>query len=38
MLSGVKAIYFDLDDTLCAYWDACKQGLRETFEIGRAHV
>lgn len=31
MLSGVKAIYFDLDDTLCAYWDACKQGLRETF-------
>src|SRR5579862_5028664 len=33
MLSNVKAIYFDLDDTLCGYWDACKQGLRETFEI-----
>ena len=31
MLSNVRAIYFDLDDTLCGYWDACKQGLRETF-------
>jgi len=27
----VGAIYFDLDDTLCGYWDACKHGLRETF-------
>lgn len=31
-LSKVKAIYFDLDDTLCGYWDACKIGLREAFE------
>ncbi|MHB8636487.1 MAG: HAD family hydrolase [Fimbriimonadaceae bacterium] len=31
MLLDVRAIYFDLDDTLCGYWDACKQGLRETF-------
>jgi putative hydrolase of the HAD superfamily len=30
-LSGVKAIYFDLDDTLCAYWDASKIGLRKAF-------
>ena len=32
-LSKVKAIYFDLDDTLCGYWDASKTGLRETFEL-----
>ncbi len=32
-LSKVKAIYFDLDDTLCGYWDACKKGLREAFEL-----
>lgn len=31
-LSKVKAIYFDLDDTLCGYWDACKIGLREAFD------
>ncbi len=31
-LRGVRAIYFDLDDTLCSYWDACKVGLRGTFE------
>jgi putative hydrolase of the HAD superfamily len=31
VFSGVRAIYFDLDDTLCAYWDACKTGLLETF-------
>lgn len=31
MLSKVRAIYFDLDDTLCGYWDACKKGLGETF-------
>jgi putative hydrolase of the HAD superfamily len=33
-MSGLKpiaAIAFDLDDTLCTYWDAAKQGLRETF-------
>jgi putative hydrolase of the HAD superfamily len=27
-----KGIFFDLDDTLCAYWDACKVGLRRAFE------
>lgn len=31
VFSDVKAIYFDLDDTLCAYWDACKSGLRTAF-------
>lgn len=29
--SDVRAIYFDLDDTLCGYWDASKAGLREAF-------
>lgn len=32
LLQGVKAIYFDLDDTLCGYWDAAKAGLRAAFE------
>lgn len=27
----IKAIYFDLDDTLCGYWDASKIGLRQAF-------
>jgi putative hydrolase of the HAD superfamily len=31
--SSVKAIYFDLDDTLCGYWDASKAGLRRAFEL-----
>ena len=30
--SNVRAIYFDLDDTLCAYWDASKVGLRKAFD------
>lgn len=30
-LSAIRAIYFDLDDTLCGYWDASKKGLREAF-------
>lgn len=30
-LSGTKAIFFDLDDTLCAYWDASKLALDRTF-------
>lgn len=30
--SKVKAIYFDLDDTLCGYWNASKAGLRKAFE------
>ncbi|RYG44838.1 hypothetical protein EON79_14050, partial [bacterium] len=29
--SSVKGVYFDLDDTLCGYWDASKAGLRATF-------
>jgi putative hydrolase of the HAD superfamily len=29
--TGIKAIYFDLDDTLCGYWDASKIGLRQAF-------
>lgn len=29
--AGIKAIFFDLDDTLCAYWEASKIGLREAF-------
>lgn len=32
LLQGVKAIYFDLDDTLCGYWDAAKAGLRAAFD------
>ncbi|MFN3728101.1 MAG: HAD family hydrolase [Fimbriimonadaceae bacterium] len=32
MLSNVRFIYFDLDDTLCGYWDASKAALRRTFE------
>ena len=31
-LAGVKSIYFDLDDTLCGYWDAAKAGLRAAFD------
>lgn len=31
-LSSVKGIYFDLDDTLCAYWEASKYGLQRAFE------
>ena len=27
----VCAVFFDLDDTLCGYWDAAKAGLTETF-------
>lgn len=27
----IRGIVFDLDDTLCAYWDAGKKGLDETF-------
>ncbi|MBS1721589.1 MAG: HAD family hydrolase [Armatimonadetes bacterium] len=32
-LQGVKAVYFDLDDTLCGYWDAAKAGLRAAFDV-----
>src|SRR5688572_15853782 len=30
--SLIRAIYFDLDDTLCAYWEASKFALRKAFE------
>lgn len=30
--SSVRAVFFDLDDTLCGYWDASKAALREAFE------
>lgn len=32
-LKGVKAVYFDLDDTLCAYWEASKFALFRAFEL-----
>lgn len=32
VLKGVKVIFFDLDDTLCGYWDAAKAGLRVAFD------
>ena len=34
---NVKVIYFDLDDTLCAYWKAAKTGLRKAFEDHAEH-
>lgn len=34
---GVKAVYFDLDDTLCAYWHAAKTGLHRAFEDHPEH-
>ncbi|MFZ4507916.1 MAG: HAD family hydrolase [Fimbriimonas sp.] len=33
MSSLPKVIVFDLDDTLCGYWDASKAGLRRAFEL-----
>ena len=30
--SKVQAVFFDLDDTLCAYWEAARIGLRRAFE------
>lgn len=32
-LQGVRAIFFDLDDTLCGYWEASKRALAETFAL-----
>ncbi len=37
VFAEVKAIYFDLDDTLCTYWDAAKKGLRKAFEDHPEH-
>jgi putative hydrolase of the HAD superfamily len=31
LFSDVKAVFFDLDDTLCGYWDAAKTGLDIVF-------
>jgi putative hydrolase of the HAD superfamily len=31
-IATIRNVFFDLDDTLCAYWEASKQALRETFE------
>ena len=33
IFTDVRAVYFDLDDTLCGYWDACKAALKETFGL-----
>ena len=30
-MDAVRAIFFDLDDTLCGYWDAAKIGLLKAF-------
>jgi putative hydrolase of the HAD superfamily len=32
-LDQVQAVFFDLDDTLCGYWDAAKTGLRAAFDL-----
>lgn len=29
---GVRAVFFDLDDTLCGYWQASREALRQAFE------
>ncbi|HEY3780206.1 MAG TPA: HAD family hydrolase [Fimbriimonadaceae bacterium] len=31
ILTQVKIVFFDLDDTLCAYWEASKKAMRDTF-------
>jgi putative hydrolase of the HAD superfamily len=31
VLTQVKIVFFDLDDTLCAYWEASKKAMRDTF-------
>jgi len=33
----VEVIFFDLDDTLCAYWQAARTGLRRAFEDHAEH-
>ena len=37
LFATVKVVFFDLDDTLCAYWDAAKKGLRLAFEDHPEH-
>lgn len=31
--SKIRAVCFDLDDTLCGYWDASKAAIRKAFEM-----
>ncbi len=31
-LAGIHAVFFDLDDTLCAYWQAARDGLAKAFD------
>jgi len=38
MRPDIQAVYFDLDDTLCAYWVASRRALRETFEEAQLPV
>lgn len=33
--SAIRAVVFDLDDTLCGYWEAAKTGIRRCFELCR---
>jgi putative hydrolase of the HAD superfamily len=33
VFGAINAVVFDLDDTLCTYWDAAKAGLRATFKL-----
>ena len=37
IFADVKVVFFDLDDTLCAYWAAAKKGLRLAFEDHQEH-
>lgn len=32
LFADVKAVFFDLDDTLCQYWEAARTGLFRAFE------
>jgi|GEM_PF-414811 len=32
-MTGITGVYFDLDDTLCTYWEAARAGLREAFAL-----
>lgn len=38
VFQGIKGIVFDLDDTLCAYFQAVKTALPETFRVHISHV
>jgi putative hydrolase of the HAD superfamily len=34
LFADVKAVFFDLDDTLCQYWEAARAGLFQAFQQG----